>query len=256
MPQPDYEYRGSLADSWDLLRGDTSKWPDGQFYRDIVKNDGEPALDVGCGTGRLILEYMSAGLDVDGIDISKDMLDICRQKAENLGLAPKLYMQLMEELDIRRKYQTIFVPSYSFQLITEPSHAIEALRRFHHHLQPGGLLAVPFMIISGYQQKEWRFLVEKKRPEDGLIIRRSEKASFDTETQLQSTENKFELVKDDEVIRTEIIAQSPATRNYVLPEAIELVKEAGFSAVKAVSGYSDEPATTEDGFFHVFGRRA
>ncbi len=256
MHQADYEYRGLLAESWDLLRGDTSEWPDGPFFRKFVQDEGEPALDVGCGTGRLLLEFLSAGLDVDGLDISEDMLDLYRQKAKNLGLAPKLYMQLMEELDIPRKYQTIFVPSYSFQLITEPSHTLESLRRFHQHLKPGGTLILSFMIISGYQRPEWRFLVEKERPEDGLTVRRSERASFDAETQLQSTENKFELVKDNEVIHTEIISQSPATRNYVPSEAIQLVEEVGFSDVIAVSGYSDEPATAEDGNFHVFGRRA
>ena len=35
---------------------------------------GQPALDVACGTGRLLLPYLRAGLDVDGCDVSEDML--------------------------------------------------------------------------------------------------------------------------------------------------------------------------------------
>ncbi len=31
MPTPDYEYRGMMAQTWDLFRGDTSKWEDRNF---------------------------------------------------------------------------------------------------------------------------------------------------------------------------------------------------------------------------------
>ena len=47
----DYEYRDMLASTWDLLRGDMSDSPDRQFFRDIIQESGQPALDVGCGTG-------------------------------------------------------------------------------------------------------------------------------------------------------------------------------------------------------------
>lgn len=75
MDPNDYEYRGLLASSWDLLRGDTSDWPDRPFYRAIILDDGQPALDVGCGTGRLLLDYLADGIDVDGMDLSPEMLE-------------------------------------------------------------------------------------------------------------------------------------------------------------------------------------
>ena len=43
------------------------------FYRGVIERDGQPALDLGCGAGRLLLPLLSAGLDVDGCDISPDM---------------------------------------------------------------------------------------------------------------------------------------------------------------------------------------
>ncbi len=63
---PDYEYTGLMAQAWDLLRGDTSTWPDRPFYRAIIQRQNgsaldavqSPALDVGCGTGRLTLDYL------------------------------------------------------------------------------------------------------------------------------------------------------------------------------------------------------
>jgi ubiquinone/menaquinone biosynthesis C-methylase UbiE len=78
MSAEDYEYRGLISQAWDLLRGDTSNWGDRAFYRDIIRASGQPALDIGCGTGRLLLDYLADGIDIDGVDVSPEMLDICR----------------------------------------------------------------------------------------------------------------------------------------------------------------------------------
>ena len=71
---PAYEYHGLMAEAWDLLRGDTSGWEDRPFYLELIRRFGEPALDVGCGTGRLLLDYLAEGIEIDGLDVSPDML--------------------------------------------------------------------------------------------------------------------------------------------------------------------------------------
>ena len=60
----DYEYRGLVAEAWDLLRGDTSAWADRAFYRAVIDQRGGPVLDVGCGAGRLLLDYLAAGFEL------------------------------------------------------------------------------------------------------------------------------------------------------------------------------------------------
>jgi ubiquinone/menaquinone biosynthesis C-methylase UbiE len=138
MNKEGWEYSGLIAESWDLLRGDTSRWADRPFYRDAILRSGQPALDVGCGTGRLLLDYLTEGIDVDGVDNSPEMLAISRRKAQELGLQPVLYQQAMEALELPRAYRTILVPSSSFQLVTGAEAAVEAMRRFLRHLVPGG----------------------------------------------------------------------------------------------------------------------
>src|SRR5215469_8815227 len=139
----DNEYRGLTASTWDIWRDDTAGWSDRFFYRDIIDRYGEPVLDIGCGTGRLLLDYLAEGIDVDGIDSSAAMLDICRVKAGQQGCAPRLYQQRMEHLDLPRRYQTILGASSVLQLLTEAAAAAGALRRILEHLQPGGAFVTP-----------------------------------------------------------------------------------------------------------------
>src|SRR2546429_2167676 len=147
VPERDYEYHGLLAECWDLLRGDTSGWSDRAFFREAIGRYGQPVLDVGCGTGRLLLDYMGEGIDIEGVDNSPEMLSICRRKADAAGLTPRLFEQNMEELDLPRRYRTILVPSSSLQLVIEPDAADRAMKRLSAQLAPDGALVAPFMAV-------------------------------------------------------------------------------------------------------------
>src|SRR5215216_2456721 len=147
MSLPDYEYKGLMAQAWDVLRGDTTTWPDRPFYLDLIQTFGQPVLDVGCGTGRLLLDYLAQGIAIDGVDNSPDMLDICQQKASALGLAPTLYQQYLETLSLPRQYRTIVIPSSTLQLVIDPAMAVQSLQQLAAHLLPGGIVAAPFMTV-------------------------------------------------------------------------------------------------------------
>jgi SAM-dependent methyltransferase len=131
------------------------------YFRRFVEDDGQPALDVACGTGRLLIPYLQAGLDVDGCDISADMLALSRERAEREGLSPNLYEQAMHRLDLPRKYRTIIVCG-SFGLGGNRDHDLEALRRLHAHLLPGGTLLLDNEVpYAGPRQ--WRYWLKDER---------------------------------------------------------------------------------------------
>ena len=134
--------------------------PEIAYFRQFVEA-GQPALDVACGTGRLLLPYLRDGLDVDGCDVSPDMLAHCREAAEREGLSPNLYAQAMHELDLPRRYRTIYVCG-GFGLGSTREQDVEALRRLHDHLEPGGLLVldneVPYADAA-----LWQYWLKEKR---------------------------------------------------------------------------------------------
>ena len=265
-----YEYTGLVAEAWDLLRGDTSAWPDRAFYRALIDLQAEhragPVLDVGCGTGRLLLDYLAAGYDVDGVDNSREMLAICRTKATTLGLSmhERLFEQEMHQLALPRQYATILVPSSSFQLLVDEVDAAAALQRFHAQLLPDGLLVMSIMsrLWPGKQapaQMEWTKWFkagEQLRPQDGYRICRWIRTCYDYDLQLQHEENRYEVIADDAVIRSELHSRSPAVRWYSQAQIIALYERAGLVDVRATSGFTLAPAAPEDTTFCVLGRRA
>src|SRR5437763_209003 len=137
--EPQTWHYGLVAQWWAEFNVDG---PEIAYFQRVIERYGQPALDVACGTGRLLLPYLRAGLDVDGCDISPDMLALCRDKAVREGLtpAPRLYNQAMHELDLPRTYKTIFACG-SFGIGGDRQMDLEALRRFYHYLQPGGVFA-------------------------------------------------------------------------------------------------------------------
>lgn len=256
MNVPDYEYTGLIAQAWDLLRGDTSRWEDRFFYLEVIRRYGQPVLDVGCGTGRLLLDYLAQGIDIDGADNSPEMLALCRQKAAAQGLQPRLYEQTMETLDLPRRYRVILVPSSSLQLVIEPAQAAQALQRFHAHLLPGGGLAASVMTLwkAGEPlESEWERTAE--RPEDGAVIRRMARSRYDPAEECEHTEDLYQVLVAGRVAAEEVHRRSPATRSYTPAQARALCERAAFDPVQVTSGFTFEPVKPEDGLFVVIGRR-
>ncbi len=254
MGSSDYEYQGLMAQAWDLLRGDTSQWSDRFFYLDAIGRFGQPVLDVGCGTGRLLLDYLAQGVDVDGVDNSPEMLALCRVKATTLGLTPVLYEQTMETLALPRRYRTIIIPSSSLQLIVDPAVAEEAVRRFILHLQPDGAVIAPFMTLwSAGDPLESEFVRAAVRPEDGATIRRVARTRYDPAIECEHTDDLYQVLVDGKVVAEERHQRSPATRSYTQEQARELFERAGLVDVELYSGFSWEPVKHDDTLFTVVG---
>ena len=256
MELPDIEYKGLMAQAWDALRGDTSHWPDRFFYLDLIKRYGQPVLDVGCGTGRLLLDYLDQGIDIDGVDNSPEMLAICRQKAQQRGLPINLYEQFLEELTIPRKYKVILIPSSSIQLIIDPELVRKALQKIYDHLQPGGVLAASIMTIR--QEGDPLFSEWTKTAVDpitGNEYRRLARSWFDPESECERTEDIYHLVVEDRVVKEEHHQRNPATRSYTQDQAKQLFNSIGFENVELFHEFTTKPVQPTDTLFTVVAQR-
>src|SRR5512138_3017601 len=66
-----------------------SDWPgEIDFYRSLLANTGLGALgllEVACGTGRVALQLAREGVDVMGLDLSPELLDMARRKSDGIS---------------------------------------------------------------------------------------------------------------------------------------------------------------------------
>jgi SAM-dependent methyltransferase len=259
MSENDDEYHNLVARSWDIVRGDTSGYPDRQYFRKIVANDAEPVLIVGCGTGRLLLEYAADGLDVDGLDVSPEMLAICQEKAAQQGLGVTLYAQSMAAMDLPRRYKTIIVPESAFQLMPDLADAGGALQGFYDYLLPGGLLVMTIWHINSDREagwSDWWLVLDADGYKDGQRIKQWERSMYDSAAQLRHSENRYEIWENGRIVYEEKHRRSPELRNYSLGVLTTMVEKAGFTKVHAVSEFSHKPADEDDAMFCILGMKA
>lgn len=256
MTTPTYDYHGLLASTWDLWRDDTSQWSDRFFFLDLIRQYGQPVLDLGCGTGRLVLDYLNQGIDIDGLDNSPEMLAICRSKAEKKGLSPTLYQQEMETLELPRTYRTILAPSSAFQLVHDVHKARTALQRCFEYLQPGGAFVTPFSFDwreGEPLETDWGLVFEKVRPEDGAVVRHWTREWRDIDRQLWHAESRFEVDLEGKRIATEEQRRSPEGRWYTQAEVLQLYREVGFVDIQLFKEFTHEPTAPDSRFFSALG---
>lgn len=116
---------------------------DVDFYVERAKNTDGPVLEVACGTGRVYLELLEAGVDVDGFDGSPEMLNQLREKAGE-DLEPTVWEADMRDFEVDREYGLVVVPFRAFLHLLTVEDQLSALERFHDALRPDGQLIVAF----------------------------------------------------------------------------------------------------------------
>jgi SAM-dependent methyltransferase len=253
------------AQTWHY--GVTARWwaefntsgPEIDYFRRHVEA-GQPALDLGCGTGRLLLPYLRAGLDVDGSDVSGDMLALCREAAEREGLAPRLYEQPKHALELPRRYRTIFMCG-ALGVGSTRAEDLEAFRRVYEHLEPGGVFVldneVPYAEGNGWDlwQADGRATLprprrppgERRAGSDGTEYElRSRALELDPLEQRLTLEMQACMWRDGELVAED---EHELTLTFYFKDEIVLMLEgSGFVDVTVKAALTDAEPTAADDF--------
>jgi SAM-dependent methyltransferase len=260
---PQTWHYGVIAKWWAEFNRDG---PEIEYFRSFVET-GQPALDVGCGTGRLLVPYVRAGLDVDGCDVSADMIALCRAAAAREGLAPTLFVQPVHALDPPRRYRTIYVCG-AFGVGSTRDRDCLALRRFHDALEPGGTLVLdneaPY--ANAHQWPYWSAEARAALPEGWPAEGTRRRAADGTELDLRS--RVLDLDPLTQHVRLEMLAEewhagelvTSEQRTvdlglYFTNELVLMLEHAGFVDVDVRAGYTGGQPTSDDDFVVLSARR-
>jgi SAM-dependent methyltransferase len=245
---PQTWHYGLVAEWWAHFNTDG---PELAYFQTFVER-GQPALDAGCGTGRLLIPWLRAGYDVDGCDVSPDMIACCRERAAAEGLAPTLFVQPLHELDPPRRYATVVVCGV-FGLGTTRAQDEEAIRRLYAALEPGGTLAldneVPYS--SARRWSYWTAEGRKALPREGPA--EPDRRSLPDGTEYTLATRIVDVDPLDQCVHVELRAQKLRDGTVVAREEHELsmrmwfrdelvmaLRHAGFTHVDVRAGVDDD----------------
>ena len=260
--KPQTWHYGVIARYWAEFNTDG---PEIEYFRRFIADGGEPALDAGCGTGRLLIPWLQAGLDVDGVDVSPDMIALCREQAEREGLSPALYAQPLHELELPRRYRTIVVCGTLGVGSTRERDEL-ALRRLYEQLEDGGTLALDNEVPYA-NPRFWHYWTTGGREELPGAWRTSTRAAADgTEYELgsrvveldplaqsASLEMKATMRRDGRVLADE--QHRIDLMFYFADELVYMLERAGFVDVDVRGAYDGAKPTPEHDFLVFVARR-
>lgn len=205
----------------------------GYYTERLTPSDG-PVLEAACGTGRLLIPLMEAGLEVEGFDQSQDMLDVCARHCAARGLTPSLRRARFQDFAYDKAFGAIVVPVGTFTLIDDFAEAFAVLRRFFDHLAPGGRLMIDIMPL-GYLTNEAPDIRTWTAKNGDLLRIEGRAVEIDLVRQRRVTHDRYERWRNGRLVESEL--EVMAFRLWGLKEFELLLTAAGFEAVTVASDY-------------------
>ncbi len=132
------------------------------FYVDAARESGGPVLEMGCGTGRILLPTARAGIRIHGIDLSPGMLAQLESKlaAEPAEVRDRVSFAQgdIRTAEVGRRFSLVTAPFGVAQLLLSREDQRAWLCNVRRHLLPGGALCFDVF------QPNFSYLVEPRGP--------------------------------------------------------------------------------------------
>jgi SAM-dependent methyltransferase len=216
------------------------------FWLDVAKQAGGPVLEAGCGTGRILLRLIEAGVDADGFDTSTSMIERLHAKARAGAWPVSAVTADMREFSFPRRYARVICAFNGFAHCETTGDQVRALECFHRHLEPGGAVVI-HMSYPG--PKYWAeadgvpvFETETKMPATGNTLQLWDKRFKNPVAQCQRSEGEIrEVGRDGQTVASH---QFVTSQRWVYRFELELLfRAAGFSRWEILGGFDGKPLT-------------
>ncbi len=196
----------------------------------LMRGAGGPALELACGTGRLLIPTLEAGVPCDGMDIAPSMVASLKQKLAAKGLKTNVIQGDMRDFSLPDRYSLIAIGFNSFLHNLTQADQLATLRCCRHHLVSGGRLVLTAFHPSAEKLIEWTGpeKLVKDLPHDSGRVKLWDHADDDRVEQIRHMTRRIEFSDAaGAVTRREVVHFS--LRYVYKPEMELLLRTAGFS---------------------------
>ncbi len=243
-----YQEYAFVADLYDHVQPYQER-PDVDFFVEEAIAAGGPVLEVGCGTGRILLPTARAGVSITGFDLSEHMLSVCRhrlaQEPPEIQDRVNLVQGDMRMFELGRWFSLITLPFRPFQHLTTVQDQLSCLRVLHRHLAPDGRLildifnpSMTHLTLDNVGQE----LTEGEpftTPDGRHVVRKSITVARNYFTQVQQVELIYYVTHPDG--REERLVHAFSMRYLFRYEAEHLLARAGFELEHLYADYEKNP---------------
>jgi len=128
------------------------------FWEELAERCGGPVLELGCGTGRVVLHLARRGYHVYGLDRDPELLAVLAERAADFSLTgvgeesaagpePSVVPVQADarSFELADPVALALAPTHLLQLLSGPAERVECLRCVAAALRPGGLLAATIL---------------------------------------------------------------------------------------------------------------
>ena len=133
-------YRDAALYDWEYRR----RRNDVKWYQALARTVGGPVLELGAGSGRLLVPLAKDGHEVVGVDQSAPMLARCRERLARLGkrgCRAKLIRADFRRLALGRRFPLVVCPFNAFMHLYTREDVESFLAVVRAHLAPRGTFA-------------------------------------------------------------------------------------------------------------------
>lgn len=243
-----YEEYAFIADLYDYVVPYQTR-PDVDFFVDAAVEAGSPVLEVGCGTGRILIPTARAGVDIVGLDLSPHMLQVCRERLHDEPEAVRSRVQLvqadMRDFDLGQTFQLVTLPFRPFQHLITVADQLSCLQTIHRHLAADGRLILDLFnpsleaLTRDNVGEEFGDEPEFTAPDGRRVVRRHKIVARDYFNQVNQTELIYDVTHPDG--REERLVHAFPMRYLYRFEAEHLLARCGFAVEAVYADYDKSP---------------
>ncbi|HXY74475.1 MAG TPA: methyltransferase domain-containing protein [Dehalococcoidales bacterium] len=246
------DYNEFVADFYDPVYNNLRR-NDIQFFVDCGIAAAGKTLELGCGTGRVLIPTARAGCEITGLDLSPFMLQKCREKLEKEPEAVQARVKLvqadMTEFSLGEKFDLITIPFRPFQHLITVADQKACLACVHKHLSQKGHFILDVFHPSIPRLTDPKYLMEMDNeppvnlPQGSVLRRTVRTAAFHLDEQYNEIEL-IHYVKHPDG-REERLVHAFPMRYFFRYELEHLLTASGFKIVDFFGNYDRSPFTSE-----------
>jgi len=221
----------------------TDKTDDIPMYLELAQEYGGPLIDIGCGTGRVMIPLAQQGYTVHGIDSEKAMLDIAERRAAD---SPALQQRMVlhhgdvATYTLDQRFKLTLVPYNGLMHFHDQETQLQVLKQLRKWTMDDGLLVLDLPNAGEMfaTQESDALMLERTflEAETGHMVMQQSHSYLDRVTQLLRVNWVYDEIDDEGTVKRTVAPL--VLYYYFFSELRLLLQHTGFD-VDAVYGGTD-----------------